>query len=297
MIRKKVFIIIAAFLMTVFISACDSDNQNSDTDNNSEKQVANKEENNANDNNNDDENNEKDKHNNDSHSNNEKNTSVENNENDSKLTKDEAKEKVVNYIKENEPEIEDFLDTYQFVVEKKDDKYQVNMFSAESDDENIGSPLLSSYKVNRETGEVDEVESEEANETDPYYSEIVDLSKEEQRARHKEIAVQPDNLSDEVYEHLLLPGIHENTKDYSGRVNPGNTIMFEFPDAKDIADRSTKEAEVSEDGYFTIHVNPYEFKEGQKIRVYITNGYPHEQTFDIPVHKDKKGMEDIRVKK
>lgn len=223
-----------------------------------------------------------------------KSSDNENNDDDSQVTEDEAKQQVFKYIKEYKPEIENFLDTYQFSVDENDDKYIVNMFSAESDDEDIGSPLLSSYEVDQTTGEVEEIEGE-SNESGSQLSEIVDLNKDERRAHHEELAVNAKQLTDEVYEHLLLPGIHENTKEYNGRVNSGDSIKFEFPDAKNIADRSTVKAEVSESGYFTIHVNPYEFKEGQDIRVYITNGYPHEQTFDLPVHEAEENMEEIRL--
>jgi membrane-bound ClpP family serine protease len=48
--------------------------------------------------------------------------------NDTEMTEDEAKEEVFDYIKENEPEIKDFLDTYQFSVEKNNDNYHVDMF-------------------------------------------------------------------------------------------------------------------------------------------------------------------------
>ncbi|QDI90818.1 hypothetical protein EPH95_06205 [Salicibibacter halophilus] len=211
------------------------------------------------------------------------------------MTEDEAEEHVIDYIKENESGIADFLDAYQFSVEENDDIYQVNMFSAESDDETIGSPLLSSYEVDRTTGEVEAVENQ-ANETKSQLSEIIDLNQKERRAHHEELAVKPEELSDEVYVDLLLSGIHENTEDYNGRVNPGDTVMFEFPDAENNTDRSTEEAEVSEDGYFTIHVEPYEFKAGEDIRVYITNGYSQEQIFDLPVHEAEEGMEEIRVK-
>lgn len=232
--------------------------------------------------------------NNDDSNNNHEETSDENTEDDSQLTEDEAKEQVFDYIKENEPEIKDFLDVYQFSVKENDDKYQVNMFSPESEDPGIGSPLLSSYEVDRTTGDVEKIENED-DEAEPHLSEIVDLSEEERRAHHEELAVEPEYVSDDVYEHLMLPGIHENTREYEGRINPDETIMFEFPDAENASERSTFNPDVSEDGYFTVDVHRYKFEAGQDIRVYIMNGYPHEQTFDLPVHEAKEGMEKVEV--
>ncbi|QQK77527.1 hypothetical protein HUG15_19370 [Salicibibacter cibarius] len=283
------------FLSMAFLVACggdeeettgddvlDNDDDVSEDENGASDDFADVDKNNGNESENDD-------------SNNNEEETDENNEEYSQMTEDEAEAHVIDYINENKPEIADFLDVYQFSVEENDDIYQVNMFSAESDDERIGSPLMSSYEVDRTTGEVEEVENQ-TNETESQLSEIVDLNQEERRAHHEELAVKPEEISDEVYVDLLLSGIHENTEDYNGRVNSGDTIMFEFPDAENSADRSTEEAEVSEDGYFTIHVNSHEFKAGQDIRVYITNGYSHEQVFELPVHEAEEGMEEIRVK-
>lgn len=287
--KRNLFILLTLFLVSMCISACEgSSNQNNDTDSSFESQGAN-EENASDDANNHDSND------NELNGNNNNNDTDKNNEKDAELTEDEAKEKVIDYIKENEPETAELLDSYQFSVKEDSDKYQVNMFSPESGDEDIGSPLLSSYEVDRTTGEVGEIE-DESDETEPHLSEIGDLSEEERRAHHEELAVEPEYISDEVYKHLMLPGIHENTKEYEGRVNPGESVMLEFPDAEKAGDRTTHNPDVSEDGYFKVDVSHFEFEAGQNIRVYITNGYPHEQTFDLPVHEAKEGMEVLHVK-
>ncbi len=79
-----------------------------------------------------------------------------------------------------------------------------------------------------------------------------------------------------MYEKILLPDIHENTRIYSGQVTPDDKIMCDFLDAEKLADQSTDDPAVSKDGYFTVNLNAFEFKAGQDIRVYITQGYPHE---------------------
>ncbi len=217
------------------------------------------------------------------------------NESDSELTEDEAKEQLIDYINENEPGIKEFIDIYDILMEKEDDKYRADIYPPVSTDEDKGRALIASYEIDRVTGEVEKIEDENT-ETKSHLSEIVDFSKKERHAHHEELAGGPEHIQEKVYEHLMLTGIHENTKKYEGRINPGERIRFRFPDAEKFVDRSTDDPEVSEDGYFTINLAAYEFKAGQDILVSITKGYPQEQTFTLTVNEAQEGMEEIRVR-
>lgn len=217
------------------------------------------------------------------------------NESDSELTEDEAKEQLIDYINKNEPGIKEFIDIYDILMEKEDDKYRADIYPPVSTDEDKGRALIASYEIDRVTGEVEKIE-DESTETKSHLSEIVDFSKKERRAHHEELAGGPEHIQEKVYEHLMLPGIHENTKKYEGRINPGERIRFRFPDAEKFVDRSTDDPEVSEEGYFSINLAAYEFKAGQDILVSITKGYPQEQTFTLTVNEAQEGMEEIRVR-
>jgi hypothetical protein len=108
---------------------------------------------------------------------------------------------------------------------------------------------------------------------------------------YKELAVLGDNdeLYPDVLENLELPGIHENTFIYNGTINPDHSIRFEFPH-----NEKTIDPEVSEEGHFAISFSDKEISENDDIRVYIFGGgLPHEQTFELPVHRSEDGMEVI----
>lgn len=214
---------------------------------------------------------------------------------DSELTEEESKDTLVDYIKENDPEMGELIDAYDILIEKEGDKYRATVYPAVSTDESKGRSLVASYEIDKMTGEVEKIENENT-QTKSHLSEIVDFSKEELRAHNEKLAGGSEYIQDKVYEHLMLPGIHENTKKYEGRINPGERIRFTFPDAEKFHERSIYDPEISEDGYFTINLNAYEFKAGQDILVSITGGYPEEQTFNLTVNEAQKGMEDIRVR-
>lgn len=170
----------------------------------------------------------------------ETNSDQNNEENEMELTEEEAEEQVISYLEENRPEIEDFLSSYQFSVEDKNGTYQVNMFSSESADENIGSPLLSSYEVDRNTGEVQEIDSDpnageenggqsseaSGNELktsdNPHMSELVDYSSDELLEYNESIIthsgekIEGQEAPEHFLRELMLPGIHENTEIYEG---------------------------------------------------------------------------------
>ncbi len=223
---------------------------------------------------------------------------VEKEETASDLTEEEAEEQVIDYIEETKPEIESFLSTYQFIVEEKGDKYQVNMFSSESADENIGSPLLSSYEVNRSTGEVKEIEPS-IEEPEPYVSEVATMSEKEREGRHRELAADEENLENKVFDHLMLPGLHENTVAYEGRVNPDDAIELFLATADDPPYLEDLDVvpEVDEEGYFSVDLRPYDLKNKAYLRVSIHGDYSKTQVFDLPVFEADEGMESISVRK
>lgn len=130
----------------------------------------------------------------------------------------------------------------------------------------------------------------------PYISELINFSEEERRAHHENLAEGSEHISDKVYKDLMLPGIHENTESYEGRINPDDKIRFTFPDADRFVDRTSYDPEISEDGYFMINLAEYEFKAGQDILISITKGYPEEQIFTITVNEAQEGMKDIRLR-
>lgn len=217
------------------------------------------------------------------------------NENASELTEEEAKEKLFDYVKENNPSLDKLIDEYVVSMEEQGNNFQASIFPHVTSDDEQGGALIARYNIDRKTGEVEKVTGKDDG-AEPYISEIVSFSEEERRAHNEKLAGEPEYIQDKVYEHLMLPGIHENTKKYEGRINPGERIRFTFPDAEKFHERSIYDPEISEDGYFTINLNAYEFKAGQDILVSITGGYPEEQTFKLTVNEAQKGMEDIRVR-
>lgn len=216
------------------------------------------------------------------------------NENNSELTEEEAKDRLFEYLEENNSERAENFETYDLLIKEEGRNFQISLFPHTTSDDEQGGAMIARYNVERETGNVEEVTSND--DTEPYISELIDFSDKERRAHHEKLAGGPEYIQDKVYEHLMLPGIHENTKKYEGRINPGERIRFTFPDAEKFHERSIYDPEISEDGYFTINLNAYEFKAGQDILVSITGGYPEEQTFNLTVNEAQKGMEDIRVR-
>jgi uncharacterized FlaG/YvyC family protein len=228
----------------------------------------------------------------------EETSDVKKEESESDLTEEEAEEQVIEYIEEMKPEIESFLSSYQFMVEEKEDKYQVKMFSPESADENIGSPLLSSYEVNRTTGEVKEIEPEIEG-AEPYISEVATMSIEAREGHHRELAADEENLENKVFDHLMLPGLHENTETYEGRINPDGAIELFLATADDPPYLEDLDVvpEVDEEGYFSIDLRPYDLKNKAYLRVSIHGDYSKAQTFDLPIFEAEEGMESISVRK
>lgn len=143
----------------------------------------------------------------------------------------------------------------------------------------------------------DDAEDSEIHEQQNYLSELVSMNDEEREQHHRSLAIEGTELVDHVFDNLLLPGIHENTQFYEGRVNPEARVRIEFTESIEMNDRETVNPEVSEEGYFEVDLHDYEFYEGDGIIVRLTeDGYPREQIFSIPVYETQDGMEEVRVR-
>lgn len=122
------------------------------------------------------------------------------------------------------------------------------------------------------------------------------MSDEDREAHHRNLAVRDDLIWDEVFEYLMLPGIHENTVYYEARVAPDELVLIELPDAEELADRTTINPYTAEDGHFSIDLGEYEFAAGEAITIRISGGYPQEQTLELPIHEAQEGMEEVRIR-
>lgn len=182
--------------------------------------------------------------------------STENDRDDSKLTEEEAEARVVNYREEQENRDSEF---YEFGMEEEGEIYTASMHAPISTDERKGAPILARYEINRTTGEVQEIDMS-PEEPEPHLSEIVLMSEEERREHHRELAADEENLVDSVLDNIMLPGLHENTMTYEGRVNPDNTIELSLTTADDppYSEELNISPDIDNEGYFTINLRPYD---------------------------------------
>lgn len=252
-------------------------------------------------------------------------------ENETELTEEEAEQQVISYIQENQPEIEDFLSSYQFSVEEKNGNYQVNMFSSESADENIGSPLLSSYEVDRNTGEVQEIDTDtnadeengQSSETsgnelktsdNPYISELVDYSSDELLEYNESIIthsggkVEGQVPPEHFLEELMLPGIHENTEIYEGFIGllydalseeaqDPRTVSIYLNDYDPAEMDPIMTPDVDEEGYFVVDFTNIDITEGDEL--YFSVQAPdlaNQAVAMVEVSEPSEGMEHIYLR-
>lgn len=145
-----------------------------------------------------------------------------------------------------------------------------------------------------ETVEEETVDEEESPQNEEI-SGVVHMSEEERRSHHEGLAVRPQDLPDDAYDYLMLPGLHENTAIYEGRIAPGKTLEIIFPDDEELANRTEITPEVSEEGYFLVELDEFHFEAGQEVRFGIRDGENATQVFDVPVYESEEGMEEIRV--
>ncbi|MDN6641109.1 MAG: LysM domain-containing protein [Tetragenococcus sp.] len=143
------------------------------------------------------------------------------------------------------------------------------------------------------TNEEQTASSEENKEEQFELSEIVSMSDERREAHHRSLA--GNDVQDKVFEHLLLPGVHENTVYYEGRVAPEERVRVILPDGATSAKRKDFDPNISEDGHFSMNLSDYDLKAGEEIMILITVGYPREQTFSLPIHEAQEGKEESRV--
>lgn len=123
---------------------------------------------------------------------------------------------------------------------------------------------------------------------------LANMSEEERYAHYRSLANAPDRLDETVFENLELPGIHENTAAYGGRVNPGSTIEMEIYDRRGDLD-SSSDLEVNKEGFFAVDLYQYESIEGDELTLHINHGeLENEQLFILPIHPIEEGMDVIQ---
>ena len=168
--------------------------------------------------------------------------------------------------------------------------------SVEETDEQDNEQENEKPEENRTEDSENQIDESSEEQKEVYISELTEFSDEERRAHHEKLADgPPEYVQEKVYEHLMLPGIHENTIRYQGRVNPGESVRISLIN-KEEPQEFIEDPEVTEDGYFTINLENYDLNVGQDIEVAITGGYPEQQNFVLTVNEAEEGMEDIRVK-
>lgn len=182
--------------------------------------------------------------------------------------------------------------------ENEDSDYESDVDEDENaSDEDTGGQIDEDENDNEDEdqGQADDTDGE-SEEEQVELSELVYMSDEEREAHHRNLAVRDDLLWDEVFEYLMLPGIHENTVYYEARVAPDELVLIELPDAEELVDRTTINPYIAEDGHFSIDLGEYDFAAGEAITIRISGGYPQEQTLEIPIHEAREGMEEVRIR-
>lgn len=223
-------------------------------------------------------------------------------ETENEIAEDEVAGIVFDYIDEHEEF--DTEDVQVGVDERDEETYRAQVFTFGPEDaEQQMTQTIGWYSIDKMSGEVtnetlgadeekEETESEENGDT----SEIVSMSEGERESHHRNLAANEHHTMDSVYDQLLLPGIHENTASYGGRVAAEDSIRFEFPNAENESDQEIVDPTVGEDGYFRVDMTPYNFSKGETIIVRITGEYPQEQVFELPVYSEEEGKEFIKVR-
>ncbi|WP_147804716.1 hypothetical protein [Alkalicoccus halolimnae] len=237
---------------------------------------------------------------------NEEASSNESQEETEEITEEHVSEIVFDYIEENEDfETEDVTVRIEDREEEREQEvYHAQVYSTGPEDaEQQATSTLRWYAVEKTSGEISnetpgmeedgEAEQEER-EPQAVVSEIVSMSEEDREEHHRNLASDEQEHEEQVFEHLLLPGVHENTRSYGGRVAPEDVIRFEFPSTEN---RQRVDPEVGEDGYFHVDMNEFEFSSEDVIMVRISGEtYSREQVFELPVHPAEEGVEFIEVK-
>lgn len=207
---------------------------------------------------------------------------------DTTLTEDEAIDLARNYVSESEE-----IDTegLSWTVQEGDEgEYLIQLFTfGPEGEEQQHTQTIGWYVVNKDTHEVTNRMDEG---TDVYISEIVSMSEESRENHLRNLAANEENLESHVFNQLLLPGVHENTSEYEGRVNSGDTVRLEVSSTG-----RTIEPDVDSEGYFIANLEELQLAEGDILSLSITGeNYSQEQAFELLVHSEHEGMETIRVR-
>lgn len=207
------------------------------------------------------------------------------------LSKEEAVERAMEYAEETD---EYDLEGYQFMGTDADELYKVQMFKFVPEDAEVQEMRTTKwYDVDKQTGEVTSGMDQFSK---GFMSEVVSMSDAERESYHRSLAAYEEDLSEKVFEQLLLPGVHENTTYYEGRVGSAEHVRLEYPGSQDILNRKSLDPTVDEEGYFYIDMSQFELKAGESFVLRITGGYPLEQVFELPVYEAQEGMEEIHVR-
>lgn len=214
------------------------------------------------------------------------------------ITEGDVPELVFAYIREHE----DFdAEEVQVIAETRENgDYRAQVFqSVPAEANQQATQTLRWYTIDQRSGKIQQatpgMETNSEIAPEPTMSGIVSMSEEERNAHYRRLAAAEEHLQERVLDQLLLPGVHENTVSYGGRVGQGDTVQWEFPDAESRADRTTINVDVGEEGYFQLNLAPYEFSAGETMTVRISGDYPQEQVFELPVYEREEGKEILQV--
>lgn len=93
-----------------------------------------------------------------------------------------------------------------------------------------------------------------------------------------------------VKENLKLPYFYENTKVYSGTINPEQTVSFELAE-KEGGGTQTIQPEISEDGQFTLALFNSALNKEDNVQMVIKGDMPENLAFELPIQVETEGME------
>lgn len=207
------------------------------------------------------------------------------------LSKEEAVERTMEYAEETDGFD---LEGYQFMTTDADELYKVQMFKFVPEDAEVQEMRTTKwYDVDKKTGEVTSGMDRFSKD---YMSDVVSMSDAERESYHRSLAAYEEDLSEKVFDQLLLPGVHENTTYYEGRVGSDEQVRLEYPGSEEIRNRKILDPTVDEEGYFYIDMTQFDLKAGESFILRITGGYPLEQVFELPVYEAQEGMEEIHVR-
>lgn len=99
-----------------------------------------------------------------------------------------------------------------------------------------------------------------------------------------------DRECEKVKENFKLPYFYENTKVYSGMINPEQRISFTLVQAKN-GDTETVQPDISPDGRFTLILFNNTLNKENNVQMFIESDDSQELAFELPIQVEKEGME------